>query len=104
VDLDAGIWRAAQLRREVVGVDRPKLHHRVTRPPLDPTRTYHDAGPVQIEAGCVEEEDLPDLGFQRAEAACRYRSTMIVRGEGELELDTVGLLRQLEHPREILVG
>ena len=52
----------------------------------------------------VEEEDLPDLRLERIEAEAGDRGAVVGGGNRELELDAVGLARQLEHRDELLVG
>ncbi len=56
-----------------------------------------------MEIGGVEEEDLPDLRLERVEAELGDGRAVVGRGNGQFELDAVGLSRELEQVHELLV-
>ena len=62
VELDDEVGQPAQLGREVRRHDRAQLDHRVVVATLDPSRSRHDAGAVEVEVGRVEEEHLAQSG------------------------------------------
>src|SRR4249920_69132 len=67
VDLHAELGRASQLTRELVRNHRAELHRRVA-PFADAARPHDDARLGQSQVQGVEEDDLPDLGFERIHA------------------------------------
>ena len=104
VDLDAEVRRLAELRRHVVGNDRPQLDDRIARFALDPPRPHHDALIVERQIGRVEEHDLANLGLEHIHAEGGDRRRVIGVRHGQLQLDAVGSLDQSEHLRQLLGG
>ena len=104
VDLDAEARRLAELRRHVVGNDRPQLDDRVTRFTLYPPRPHHHALIVERQIGRVEEHDLANLGLEHIHAERGDGRSVISVRHGQLELDAVGSLDQPEHLRQLFGG
>jgi hypothetical protein len=57
---------------------------------------------VQRQIGCVEEEHLPDLGFERVESERFDRGALRVRRQRQLQFDAVRAADQSEQLRERL--
>ena len=87
-------------RRRLVGQlggdDRPQLHDRVVALALDAAGADDDAVLVEREVGRVEEEDLADLRLERVEPERDDRRAVVRLGHGQLQLDAVRVLDQLE--------
>ena len=74
------------------------------RPPWTRRARTTSASTVEVQAGRVEEEDLPGMRLHRIERQARDRRSLSRHRDGCLELDGVRVLEQLQDACDVGVG
>src|SRR5207342_3729686 len=83
-------------------IDGAQLDHRVASAALHAPRPHHYAGLAQRQVRRVEEHDLADLRFERVHAQRVGRGADSRIGDGQFQLDAVGMLHQPEQLLDLL--
>jgi hypothetical protein len=89
--------------RQRFRIDGAQLDHRVAFATLDAPRPHDHAGFAQCQGRRVEEDDLADLRLERVHAQGVGRGADSRVGNGQLQLDAVGLLHQPKQLLDLLV-
>ena len=103
VDLDPEVRRVPHFRREVGGHDRPQFHDGVVTLFLHPACANDKAATVELQVLSVEEVHLANLGIERIDPKCCCPSAAVLQGNGQLQLDAVGIGDQREEFGELAV-